>query len=85
MVEKLLNVDLSRLEDGGMLVPVGQIYNNVRREWERSTDHSFFSTSATSPSTSLFVSSMSGFGTGYGYRTALSIFKLPSIGRTDRS
>ena len=53
------------------------------REWKRSTEHSCFPASATSPSTSLFVSSMSRFGTGY--RTALSIFTLPSILRTDRS
>ena len=55
----------------------------LSREWKRSTEHSCFPASATSPSTSLFVSSMSRFGTGY--RTALSIFTLPSILRTDKS
>ncbi len=83
MVEKLRNVDLSRLEDGDMLMLVSQIYYKVHRE---STDHICFPTSATgtSPRTSLFVSSMSGFGTGYGYRTALLTFTLPSIYHTDR-
>jgi hypothetical protein len=105
MVEKLLNVDLSRLEDGDMLIDAGQpdlksarsFHAHLRtlasssssgggrlsREWKRSTEHSCFPASATSPSTSLFVSSMSRFGTGY--RTVLSIFTLPSILRTDRS
>ncbi len=30
MVEKLLNVDLSRLEDGDMLMPVSQIYYSIK-------------------------------------------------------
>jgi hypothetical protein len=105
MVEKLLNVDLSRLEDGDMLIDAGQpglksarsFHAHLRtlasssssgggrlsREWKRRTEHSCFPASVTSPSISLFVSSMSRFGTGY--RTALSIFTLPSILRTDRS
>lgn len=53
------------------------------RVWKRNTERSCPAASATSPSTSLLVSSMSCFGTGY--RTALSIFTLPSIHRTDRS
>jgi len=53
------------------------------RVWNRSTERSCAPASATSFSASLFVSSMSRFGTGY--RTALSILTLLSIHRTDRS
>jgi hypothetical protein len=53
------------------------------REWKRSTERSCAAASATSSSTSRFVSSISRFGTGY--RTALSIFTLPSMHRIDRS
>jgi hypothetical protein len=102
-VEKLLNVDLSRFEDGDMLMDPAQqspresMQAHLRtlasssssgggrlgREWKMSTEHSCVPASATSPSTSLLVSSISRFGTGY--RTALSILTLPSIHRTDRS
>jgi len=87
MVEKLLKVDLSRFEDGDMLRTLASSSSSgggrLGRVWKRNTERSCPAASATSPSTSLLVSSMSCFGTGY--RTALSIFTLPSIHRTDRS
>jgi len=53
------------------------------RAKKRNTERSCAPASATSFSTSLFVSSISRLGTGY--RTALSILTLPSMHRTDRS
>ena len=54
MVEKLRNVDLSRLEDGDMLMPVSQIYYSIKSAVKVRTT-AVSPATGTSPPTSLFV------------------------------